>query len=107
MDKKIFSFIFSIIMLCLSVFLVYLCFTLNAQNQLEGFEKLALVVTIPVYIIFYCLMFGSCITSVTFSIKSINSSIKAISIISIIILVLAIATTSAGAYSLIQLLRGV
>lgn len=105
MDKKIISFIISIILLCLSAFTLYLCFSISDQKALEGLANLALVVTIPVYIIVFLLFFCVCSAGIIFSVKSMSSCVKTISIISIVTLILMIGEACAGVYLLLHLLK--
>ena len=100
MRTRIGSFIFGIISLIVSGFLIFLVFDLNGQTHMEGFERLSLIVTFPIYILFYCLLFGSLATSVICFIKSIFSCIPAIKVLAIILLIISLIAIGLGVYLL-------
>lgn len=99
MRTRIGSFIFGIISLIVSGFLMFLVFNLNGPHM-EGFERLSLIVTFPIYILFYCLLFGSLATSVICFIKSIFSCIPAIKVLAIILLIISLIAIGLGVYLL-------
>lgn len=103
MDKKIGSFIASIITLILSGFLVYVCYMLNLSLVAEGLGKLAYIVVIPLCVIFYIFLFGLATASLTSSIKAISSSSKFIKITSIFLLILSTAVLVFGVLLVINL----
>jgi ABC-type nitrate/sulfonate/bicarbonate transport system permease component len=63
--RKIGSFISAIITIIIAVLVGYLCYQLNLSNAgMEGVQKLSLIVTLPIAIIFYVLLFGLIVSSV-------------------------------------------
>lgn len=105
MDKKIFSFILAIIFTLISGFLVYICYQLNLSLIAEGWAKLSYIVAIPLYFVFYALLFGLAIAGLISSIKAISSSSKFIKITSIILLILSIAILILGLLLLLNLFQ--
>lgn len=105
MDKKIGSFILAIVLTLISGFLVYICYQLNLSLIAEGWAKLSYIVTIPLYFVFYALLFGLTTAGLISSIKAIFSSSKFIKITSIILLILSIAILTMAVLLAINLFK--
>ena len=105
MDKKIGSFILAIVFTLISGFLIYICYQLNLSLIAEGWAKLSYIVTIPLYFVFYALLFGLTTASLISSIKAISSSSKFIKITSIILLILSIAILTLAVLLAINLFK--
>ena len=104
--KRIGSFVSSIITIIIVVLVGYLCFQLNlATAGAEGVQKLSLIITLPIAIIFYVLLFGLIASSVITSFMAIFSDIKAIRIISICLLALSLAELGGAIYMLVQFIQ--
>ena len=101
--RKIGSFVSAIITIIIAVLVGYLCYQLNLSNAgVEGVQKLSLIVTLPIAIIFYVLLFGLIASSVIASFMAIFSDVKAIKIISICLLALSLAELGGAIYMLVQ-----
>ena len=104
--KRIGSFVSSIITIIIVVLVGYLCFQLNlATAGAEGVQKLSLIITLPIAIIFYVLMFGLVVSSMITSFMAIFSDVKAIKIISICLLALSLAELGGAIYMLVQFIH--
>lgn len=104
--RKIGSFVSAIITIIIAVLVGYLCYQLNLSNAgVEGVQKLSLIVTLPIAIIFYVLMFGLVISSMITSFMAIFSDIKAIRIISICLFALSLAELGGAIYMLVRFIQ--
>ena len=104
--RKIGSFISAMITIIIAVLVGYLCNQLNLSNAgIEGVQKLSLIITLPIAIIFYVLLFGLIVSSVVTSFMAIFSDIKAIKIISICLLSLSLAELGGAIYMLVQFIH--
>lgn len=104
--RKIGSFVSAIITIIIAVLVGYLCYQLNLSNAgIEGVQKLSLIVTLPIAIIFYVLMFGLVVSSMITSFMAIFSDIKAIRIISICLLALSLAELGGAIYMLVRFIQ--
>lgn len=90
-NKKIVSLIVSILMLIISGFMIYLCYSINSSLAANtGLQRLGLVILIPVVIIVYIIMTSSSVTALISSIKTMHSEIKGIKITGIILFILSL-----------------
>lgn len=96
------QFISSIISLILASLLLWVARDLTISNM-EGLQRLGLIVIIPLLLPFFCLMFGACLSAFINSIMAISSCAVAIKIISILLLIASIIATGYGIYILINL----
>ena len=96
---RIGSFLTSIVSLILACLMLYLVNDIGLANM-DGIERLSLIVTVPIIIIFYCVLGAFCLTSIIYSIRSISSSSVTIKVISIILLIGSLTVTGFGVYLL-------
>lgn len=99
MKTRIGSFITAIVSLTLAGLMLYLVNNIGFQS-VDGIERLSLIITIPLMIIFFCVLAGFCLSAIISSIRSITSCYVAIKVISIIILIAALVATGIGVYLL-------
>ncbi len=106
MGNRIGSFISSIITIVLSLIGVYFCYQISVSNSnLTGVDTLGLVVTVPILLVAFLVVFGLSLSSVLTSFRACFSENKAIKIISIILLVISIAIIVITILLLIQSLK--
>lgn len=109
MNKKIGCFISTIITFILSCLLIYICYRLNSSTNIQTTGQLSkiltAIVTIPVYLIFYCLTLGLITSTLITSIKGLQSSSKFIMITSIVFLILTLALLTICILLVLQLAK--
>lgn len=105
MKTRTLNFILTIVFIVLGGFATYVCWKLNSSIAVEGLERLSLIITFPICLIFYLLLFSSNFSALINSIKAISSSVKAIKIISIILLILSLVMIGLTAYLVSNLIK--
>ena len=84
---KVGAFVTSLLTLVVGAVLSVILFNMTGSIPREGVEALALIVTIPVFIILYVILASVLVTGTIASIKAITSDVKAIRVISILTLI--------------------
>ena len=91
MNKRIVSFIISILFLIISAVISYVCYSSLIGLPRDGIEVIALIFTLPLFFLTYLMLAFILILGVIASIKAIMSDVVAIRVISIILLILYVA----------------
>lgn len=103
---KIGSIITAITTFAISVALVIFCQGLTSSTgNLDGAEKISIILTFPLYIIFYGLLCGTTITSFFTSISSISSCYKWAKITGIVLTFLSVALVVIDVLLIIDLFK--
>lgn len=106
--RKIGSFVSAIVTIILAVLVSYVCHKLNISTAgAEGVDRLAIVITLPLAILFYVLLLGLSISGVVTSISALRSESKTILITSIVLLVIALAEFGCAIYMLMQYIKAI
>lgn len=101
MNKKIGSFISTVITLLIASIIFYIGFRYLNTLPEDGLERLSLVIVIPIGIFALIILSGLLISSTITSIKGIGSSIIAIKILSIMFLIISLLEFGFTAYKVI------
>ncbi len=99
MKTRIGSFITAIVSLTLACLMLYLLNDIGFANM-NGVERLSLIVTVPIIIVFYCVLAAFCLSAIISSTRSIKSNSVTIKVISIILLLGSLTVTGFGIYLL-------